>query len=87
LDQEIDAWYLDGFAPAKNTDMWNAQLLAEIYGKTAPGGTFSTFTAAGWVRRNLQAAGFTVERVKGFGRKRERLQGYKRAKKDGVKHP
>ncbi len=77
LDREVDAWYLDGFAPARNSEMWNSQLLAKIYQKTSPGGTFSTFTAAGWVRRNLQAAGFVVERVKGYGRKRERLQGYK----------
>ena len=44
---------------------------------TAQDGTFSTYTAAGWVRRNLEAAGFAVRRVPGFGRKRERLQGIK----------
>lgn len=70
-----DAWYLDGFSPAKNVDMWRAQLMRDVYERTAEGGTFSTYTAAGWVRRNLAAAGFKVEKVPGYGRKRERLAG------------
>ncbi len=71
----VDAWYLDGFSPAANPELWQADLLATAYAITAPGGTFSTYTSAGWVRRNLAAAGFEVEKVQGFGRKRERLQG------------
>lgn len=70
-----DAWYLDGFSPAKNAAMWQEDLLREVYLRTAKGGTFSTYTAAGWVRRNLAAAGFEVEKVPGHGRKRERLAG------------
>lgn len=70
-----DAWYLDGFSPAQNPELWDEDLLACVFSRTAPGGTFSTYTAAGWVRRNLQTAGFAVERVPGYGRKRERLQG------------
>jgi len=70
-----NAWYLDGFSPAKNPELWDADLLQSVYDHTSPGGSFSTFTAAGWVRRNLEAAGFDVERVPGFARKRERLQG------------
>jgi len=73
-----DAWYLDGFSPAKNPQLWEAGLMRSLYEHTDPNGTFSTYTAAGFVRRNLQEAGFTVERVKGFGNKRERLQGIKR---------
>jgi len=76
-DGPADAWYLDGFSPAKNPELWDEALLATVYAKTAPGGTFSTYTAAGWVRRNLSAAGFEVSRVAGFGQKRERLQGRK----------
>jgi tRNA U34 5-methylaminomethyl-2-thiouridine-forming methyltransferase MnmC len=70
-----DAWYLDGFSPAKNADLWGLDLMQAVYRKTAAGGTFSTYTAAGWVRRNLLAAGFEVHKVPGYGRKRERLAG------------
>lgn len=72
-----DAWFLDGFSPAKNPDMWSAQLCNEIGRLTAPGGTFATYTVAAQVRENLQQAGFEVERVPGFGRKRHMLQGMK----------
>ena len=70
-----DAWYLDGFSPAKNPEMWGADLMRDVFDHTAPQGTFATFTAAGWVRRNLQDAGFQVEKMQGFGRKRECLRG------------
>lgn len=67
---KADAWYLDGFSPAKNPAMWGADLMAEVARHTAPGGTAATYTAAGLVRRGLDDAGFCVERVPGFGRKR-----------------
>ena len=72
-----DAWYLDGFSPAKNPELWGADLMQAVYTHTLPGGTFSTYTAAGFVRRNLQSAGFDVRRVQGYGGKRERLQGHR----------
>jgi tRNA U34 5-methylaminomethyl-2-thiouridine-forming methyltransferase MnmC len=65
-----DAWFLDGFAPAKNPELWAPELLAEVARHTAPGGTAATYTAAGHVRRALQAAGFAVTRAPGYGRKR-----------------
>ena len=65
-----DAWFLDGFSPAKNPEMWEPALMAEVARHTAPGGTFATYTAAGHVRQSLAAAGFEVERVSGHGRKR-----------------
>lgn len=65
-----DAWYLDGFSPAKNPELWGDDLMAEVGVHTAPGGTFATYTAAGHVRRALGAAGFAVERQPGFGTKR-----------------
>lgn len=46
-----DAWYLDGFSPAKNPELWSGALMAEVARHTAPGGTFATYTAAGHVRR------------------------------------
>lgn len=75
LDTEVDAWFLDGFAPAKNPDMWNSQLFEHIGRLSHIGTTFATFTAAGFVRRGLQANGFAVKRCKGFGRKRDMLTG------------
>ena len=65
-----DAWFLDGFSPAKNPEMWAPALMAEVARHTAPQGSAATYSAAGFVRRGLQDAGFTVERVKGYGRKR-----------------
>lgn len=67
---QADAWYLDGFSPARNPELWGEALMAEVARHTAPGGTFATYTAAGSVRRGLQAAGFQVERRAGHGRKR-----------------
>ena len=65
-----DAWYLDGFSPAKNPELWEEPLLAVVAAHTRAGGTAATYTAAGFVRRGLEAAGFTVQRAPGFGRKR-----------------
>ena len=70
-----DAWYLDGFSPSRNGDLWSAAVMERVFALTAPGGTFATYSAAGWVRRNLAAAGFVVEKFPGHGRKRESLRG------------
>jgi len=70
-----EAWFLDGFAPAKNPEMWDAALLAQVARHTAPGGTVATYSAAGAVRRGLAAAGFAVVRRPGFGRKRHMTVG------------
>lgn len=75
--ETFDVWYLDGFAPSRNPGMWSQELMRAVFGHTAPGGTFGTYTAAGFVRRNLQAAGFTVERRPGFAGKREMLAGWR----------
>lgn len=75
LDLDVDAWFLDGFAPARNPGMWTPEILAEIGRLTRPGGTLASFTAAGHVRRGLEAAGFTIKRRAGFGRKREMIRG------------
>lgn len=71
-----DAWFLDGFSPAKNPELWSPELLTEVARHTAPGGTFATYTAAGHVRRALSDAGFTVTRQPGFGKKRHMSTGY-----------
>lgn len=70
-----DAWFLDGFSPAKNPELWSDDLMRAVAMHTAPQGTFATYTAAGHVRRALAAAGFTVERRPGHGRKRHMTTG------------
>ncbi|MGP6419932.1 bifunctional tRNA (5-methylaminomethyl-2-thiouridine)(34)-methyltransferase MnmD/FAD-dependent 5-carboxymethylaminomethyl-2-thiouridine(34) oxidoreductase MnmC [Pseudomonas putida] len=75
LDAQIDAWFLDGFAPAKNPDMWTAELFVELARLAAPGSTISTFTSTGWVRRLLNAVGFKMKRTPGIGHKWEILRG------------
>ena len=75
LDGHVDAWFLDGFAPAKNPEMWTAELFAELARLAAPGATLSTFTSTGWVRRLLNAAGFKMKRTPGIGHKWEILRG------------
>ncbi len=67
---KADAWFLDGFSPAKNPELWGTDLMAQVARHTTQGGTFATYTAAGHVRRALADAGFAVERRPGFGRKR-----------------
>ena len=71
-----DAWFLDGFSPAKNPELWAEGLMAEVAAHTVPGGSFATYTAAGFVRRGLQAAGFRVERRAGHAGKRHMSRGW-----------
>ena len=71
----FDAWYLDGFAPAKNASLWADTLWPALAGLSRPAATVATFTAAGAVRRGLAAAGFAMTRREGFGAKRESLHG------------
>ena len=69
-DGSADAWFLDGFSPAKNPQLWEPALLRAVADHTVPGGTAATYTAAGHVRRALEDAGFVVTRTPGYGRKR-----------------
>lgn len=75
MNQKVDAWFLDGFAPAKNPDMWSPHLFSAMARLARPGATLATFTSAGFVRRGLQEAGFIMRKTKGFGRKRDMLVG------------
>lgn len=76
IHQQADAWFLDGFAPAKNPGMWSTDMYAQVARCSKPQARFATFTSAGQVRQGLQQAGFVVQKVKGFGHKRHRLEGY-----------
>lgn len=76
LNGVVDAWFLDGFAPSKNPDMWQPQLFTQLARLSHGQTSFSTFTAAGVVKRGLQEAGFHVNKVTGYGRKRDMLAGH-----------
>jgi tRNA 5-methylaminomethyl-2-thiouridine biosynthesis bifunctional protein len=75
LDAQVDAWFLDGFAPAKNPDMWTPELFAELARLSHASTTLGTFTSTGYVRRRLNDAGFKMKRVPGLGKKWEVLKG------------
>lgn len=71
----VDAWFLDGFAPSRNPDMWRVELLREIARLSHDATTFATFTSASAVRRGMAEVGFEVEKIKGHASKREMLRG------------
>lgn len=75
LSAGIDAWYLDGFNPASNTDLWNRKLYGRIYALSRAGATLSSYTVAGHVRQGLNHAGFDTWKSKGFGTKAQMLVG------------
>ncbi len=71
----VDAWYLDGFAPAKNPEMWSDDVFAKMAPLSKAGTTVSTYTSTGFVRRGLIKNRFETVRAPGFGRKRHMLKG------------
>jgi len=75
VNEKVDAWFLDGFSPAKNSQMWQQTLFDQMARLSHAQTTFATFTSAGFVRRGLEAAGFQVQKNPGFGKKREMLSG------------
>ncbi|MBD9424660.1 bifunctional tRNA (5-methylaminomethyl-2-thiouridine)(34)-methyltransferase MnmD/FAD-dependent 5-carboxymethylaminomethyl-2-thiouridine(34) oxidoreductase MnmC [Pseudomonas sp. PDM15] len=75
LDARIDVWFLDGFAPAKNPEMWTPPLFQQLARLSAPGASLATFTSTGYVRRALNEAGFVMRRTPGYGKKWEILRG------------
>ncbi len=75
IEGSVDSWFLDGFTPSKNPAMWTQEVFDQMARLSHDQTTFSTFTAAGFVKRGLRDAGFTVEKRPGFGAKRDRLAG------------
>ncbi len=75
LDANVDAWFLDGFKPSSNPEMWSDTVFSNMARLSHSGSTLATFTSAGFVRRGLQAAGFEIKKVAGYGRKREMVVG------------
>jgi len=76
LQAQVDAFFLDGFSPAKNPTLWQLPLFKQFARLSGPGATLATYTVAGEVRRGLTAAGFVVEKQPGFGQKRQMLTGH-----------
>ncbi|MGM0481088.1 MAG: bifunctional tRNA (5-methylaminomethyl-2-thiouridine)(34)-methyltransferase MnmD/FAD-dependent 5-carboxymethylaminomethyl-2-thiouridine(34) oxidoreductase MnmC [Pseudomonadota bacterium] len=74
-ENQVDCWFLDGFAPAKNPHMWQPLLFQQMAHCAHDHTTYATFTAAGQVRRGLEKAGFAVAKEPGFGPKREMIRG------------
>lgn len=75
LNANVDCWFLDGFKPSENPDMWSDTVFQTMANLSQEGTSFATFTAAGFVKRGLREAGFDVKKVKGFGTKRDMLIG------------
>ncbi|TYT73275.1 tRNA (5-methylaminomethyl-2-thiouridine)(34)-methyltransferase MnmD [Desulfobotulus mexicanus] len=76
LERNVDAWFLDGFSPHANPEMWSDNLFETMGKKTADKGSFATFTAAGFVRRAMISQGFCVEKLPGFRFKRDMIRGF-----------
>ncbi|PIR22057.1 MAG: hypothetical protein COV44_09780 [Deltaproteobacteria bacterium CG11_big_fil_rev_8_21_14_0_20_45_16] len=76
LQSPIDTWFLDGFAPRKNPEMWSDEVFDRVLKLSSPSASFATFAAAGFIRRGMLDRGFQVSKVAGFGRKREMLRGH-----------
>jgi len=74
----FDVWYLDGFNPKENPEMWSENFFRYIGNHSCANATFSTFSAAGFIKRGLEKNGYEVQRIKGFNRKREMLKGFKK---------
>lgn len=76
LDSQVDAWFLDGFAPAKNPEMWSETVFAAMAKNSHAATTVASFTAAGLVKNGLRAQGFHIAKTRGFGRKRDMIYGH-----------
>lgn len=84
----IDAWFLDGFDPKKNPEMWEEDILKTVFDLSSCDSSFSSFTSVGRIRRALLENGFEVSKVSGFGTKRHRIIGKKfieNKKSNGIK--
>lgn len=74
-DMCVDAWYLDGFSPSKNPDLWSQDIAQQIYRLTQPGGTFATYSVAAAVKQHFASAGFTLHKQAGYAAKKHMLTG------------
>lgn len=84
LVASVDAWYLDGFAPSKNPEMWSDTVFQEMARLSHLGTSFATYTSSSVVRKGLKSAGFHVQKKNGFGKKREMCFGYYHTKEEST---
>src|SRR5690606_32020431 len=82
----VDAWFLDGFAPKLNPELWHAELLRTVANLSHAGTTLATYSVAGEFRRNLADAGFTVRKARGYASKRQMLQAEFTARENASAH-
>lgn len=87
LRARVDAFYLDGFSPAKNPALWSGRIYSSLARLAAPAATLATWCVAGHVRKALADSGFLLEKTPGFGGKREMLRGVFRAPRSSAVHP
>ena len=76
LNAQVDAWFLDGFAPAKNPEMWSETVFKAMAKNSHSDTTVASFTAAGLVKNGLRTVGFHIAKTRGFGRKRDMIYGH-----------
>ena len=76
LDFKADIWFLDGFSPWKNAELWSEEIFLQVARLSAQNANISSFSVAALVKEGLVKAGFKVEKKKGFGKKREMLKGW-----------
>lgn len=86
VDAAVDAFFLDGFSPAKNPELWTPELCKALAHLAAPGATLATWSVAGQLRQALTAAKFDVAKRKGFTGKRQMLTGRFRSRRPN-RHP
>lgn len=82
----IDAWYFDGFSPAKNPDIWSEAIFTLAANLSHSGTTYATYTSASKVRKAIEKAGFSVNKTEGFGKKREMIFGFYQDSNAHLKH-
>lgn len=87
LDAQADAFYLDGFSPARNPALWSPAVFAQLARLATPDATLATWSVSGNVRRGLIDCGFALERRPGFGGKREMLSGHRQGEQPSPAHP
>lgn len=75
VKHKFDCWFLDGFSPQKNPEMWTDKIIEQITRLTKLGGTFSTYSVAGFLRRALEDRGWQIEKTPGFAKKKQSLKG------------
>jgi len=73
IDAGVDAYFLDGFSPAKNPEMWTPELFGQLVRLANQGATAASWCCASRVRKELADAGFLVDKAPGFGSKREMM--------------